>query len=268
MGKSCLVSTPLVPNSHLLPATLQEMAEFASLVISYWSAIGSINFLSTAIRPDLSFAVSTLSQFLDNPSIKHWQAFLHILCYLNGSQDLGLVYGGKEQCGISSYSDSNWGNCQFTQQSITGYLSCFNQCLVVWKTWEQPTVSLSTAKAEYKSLCDLTSELLWLAQWCLESGISLCLYLIPVHEDNQGGINIANRDSNVNRRRMKHFDMQLHFVKKAVKLGQIQLQYTPSKDMLAYFLTKSVPKPVLPHALDSLGVLSLGVRGGVKNQIN
>ncbi|MBW0545280.1 hypothetical protein O181_084995 [Austropuccinia psidii MF-1] len=139
MGKSRPVSTPLVPNSHLLPATLEEMAEFASLGISYQSAIGSINYLSTTTHPDLSFA-------------------------LNSCQDLGLVYGGKEKCGISAYSDADWGNCQVTHQSITGYLACFDQCLVFWKMRKQPTVSLSKAKAEYKSLCDLTSELLWLAQ--------------------------------------------------------------------------------------------------------
>ncbi|MBW0535573.1 hypothetical protein O181_075288 [Austropuccinia psidii MF-1] len=260
MGKSRPASTPLIPNSHLLPATLEEMAEFSSLGVSYRSAIGSINYLSTATRPDLSFAVSTLSQFLEKPGIKHWQGFLHVLRYLNGSQDLGLVYGGKKQYGISAYGDADWGNCQVTRRSITGYLACFDQCLVIWKTRKQPTVSLSTAEAEYKSLCDLTAELLWLVQWCQESGISTCEGPIPVHEDNQGCINTANGDSNVNGKRMKHVDIQLHFVKEAVKSGRIRLQYTPSKDMLADFLTKSVPKPVLTQALDSLGVLSLGQR--------
>ncbi|MBW0565721.1 hypothetical protein O181_105436, partial [Austropuccinia psidii MF-1] len=241
--------------------TLDQQHYTKSPIELYRSAIGSINYLSTATRPDLSFAVSSLSQFLDRPGIKHWQGFLHVLRYLNGTQDLGLTYGGEAQCGISAYSNADWGNCQATRQSITGYLSCFNQCLVIWKTRKQPTVSLSTAEAEYKSVCDLTSELLWLKQWCQESGLTLPNGPIPVHEDNQGCINTANGDSNVNGRRMKHVDIQLHFVKEAVKCRRIQPRYTPSKKMLADFLTKSVPKPVLIHALDSLGVPCLGVRG-------
>ncbi|MBW0468370.1 hypothetical protein O181_008085 [Austropuccinia psidii MF-1] len=192
MSDSQPISTPLVPNSHLMPATAEEVSEFNSLGISYRSTVGSINYLSSATHPDLSFAVSCLSQFLDRPGIKHWQGFLHVLQYLNGSQDLGLNYGGKDHCGMSAYSDSDWSNYQATRQSITGYLSCFNQCLVVWKTRKQPTVSLSTAKAEYKSLCDLTLELLWLTQWCQESGILQSLKRIPVYEDNQGCINTAN----------------------------------------------------------------------------
>ncbi|MBW0538635.1 hypothetical protein O181_078350 [Austropuccinia psidii MF-1] len=258
MGDSQPVSTPLIPNSHLVPATPEEVSEFNSLGISYRSAIGSLNYLSSATRPDLSFAVSCLSQLLDKPGIKHWQGFPHVLRYLNGSQDLGLSYGGKSHCGVSAYSDADWGNCQTTRRSITGYLACFNQCLVIWKTRKQPTVSLSTAEAEYKSLCDLTLELLWLTQWCEESGILLGSKPIPVYKDNQGCINTANGDSNVNAKHMKHVDIQLHFVKEAVKTGRIRLQYTPSKDMLADFLTKSVPKPILTHALSSLGVLSLG----------
>ncbi|MBW0524276.1 hypothetical protein O181_063991 [Austropuccinia psidii MF-1] len=234
MGDSRPVSTPLVPNSHLKEATAEEVSEFNSLGISHHSAVGSINYLSSATSPDLLFAVSCLSQFLDRP-------------------DLGLNYGGKDHCGISAYNDANWGNCQSTRQSITGYLACFNQCLVVWKTRKQPTVSLLTAEAEKKSLCDLTLELLWLTQWCQESGILQSLEPIPVYEDNQGCINMANGDSNVNGKGMKHVDIQLHFVKEAVKAGRIQLQYTPSKDMFADFLTKAVPKPVLTHALNSLG---------------
>ncbi|MBW0476655.1 hypothetical protein O181_016370, partial [Austropuccinia psidii MF-1] len=206
--------------------------------------------------------------FLDRPGIKHWQGFLHVLRYLNGSQDLGLTYGRKAQTGVSAYSDADWGNCQTTRRSVTGYLACFNQCLVIWKTRKQPTVSLSTAEAEYRSLCDLTSELLWLQQWCQECGLAQSDVPIPVHEDNQGCINTANGDSNVNGRRMKHVDIQLHFVKEAIKCGRIQLRYTPSREMLADFLTKSVPKTVLIHALDSLGVFRLGVRGGVRNLTN
>ncbi|MBW0535815.1 hypothetical protein O181_075530 [Austropuccinia psidii MF-1] len=202
---------------------------------------------------------NSLRQFLDRPGIKHWQGFLHVLRYLSGSQDLGLTYGRKAQYGVSAYSDADWGNCQTTRRSVTGYLACFNQCLVIWKTRKQPTVSLSTAKAEYRSLCDLTLELLWLQQWCQECGLAHSDGPIPVHEDNQGCINTANGDSNVNGRHMKHVDIQLHFVKEAIKCGRIQLRYTPSREMLADFLTKSVPKPVLIHALDCFGVFCLGL---------
>ncbi|MBW0509571.1 hypothetical protein O181_049286 [Austropuccinia psidii MF-1] len=267
MGSSKPTSTPLIPNCHLGPATADEVDRFKALGINYCSAIGSINYLSTATRPDLSFAVSTLSQFLESPGINHWHRFLHVLRYLNGSQDIGISYGRKGRPGFVAYSDADWGNCLLTRRSVMGYLACFNQCLVVWKTRKQPTVSLSTAEAEYKSLFDLTSKLLWLSQWCQEAELASFDLLIPIHEDNRACINTANGNSNVNAKRMKHVDIQLHFMKECIKLDKIRLVYTPTVDMLADFLTKSVPKALLTQALAALGVSSLGVRGGAKDQL-
>ncbi|MBW0527614.1 hypothetical protein O181_067329 [Austropuccinia psidii MF-1] len=184
------VSTPLIPNQNLSSATDEELSAFLSLGVNFRSAVGSVNYLSTATRPDLF--------------------------------------------------DADWGNCTDTRWSVTGYLVQFNNCLVIWKTRKQPTVSLSTSEAEYKSLCDVTAELLWLRQWCSESQLTNSVSPTLVHEDNQGCINAASGNSNINGRRMKHFDIQLHFVREAVKNLDIELQYTPTSEMLADFLTKSL----------------------------
>ncbi|MBW0502369.1 hypothetical protein O181_042084 [Austropuccinia psidii MF-1] len=184
------VATPLVPNHHLSLASEEELSLFNSLGISYRSAIGSINYLSTATRPDLSYAVSSLSQFLERPGINHWKAFLHVLRYLKGTQDLSLTYRRNDSSGIVAYSDADWGNCPDTRR-------------------KQPTVSLSTSEAEYKSLCD----------------------------DNQGCIDAASGNSGINGKRMKHVDIQLHFVREAIAGAKTRLVYTPTGEMLADFLT-------------------------------
>ncbi|MBW0498610.1 hypothetical protein O181_038325 [Austropuccinia psidii MF-1] len=71
--------TPLTPNEHLMPPTEDKILAFGKLKVNYRRAIGSINYLSTATRPYLSVAISTLSQYMDWPGIKHWQAFMPVL---------------------------------------------------------------------------------------------------------------------------------------------------------------------------------------------
>lgn len=44
------------------------------------------------MRPDIAYAVSTLSCFSSQPGPKHVQALKHLLCYLKGSADFGIVY--------------------------------------------------------------------------------------------------------------------------------------------------------------------------------
>ncbi|MBW0491829.1 hypothetical protein O181_031544 [Austropuccinia psidii MF-1] len=240
MDKCKPVSTPLPPQAHMGPASEDEMAIFKQLKVSYHSAIGSINYLSTATWPNLSYAVSSLYQFLEDPGINHWNNFLHVLQYLNGSQDIGLVYswGFKEE--VRAYSDRDWGNCQETCQSVTGFLVTFKGNLVTWKTRKQPTVSISKAEAEYKALCDLTLEIVWFRQWCNECSLLTATGPIPVHEDNQSCIRTVEGNSNLNQKRMKHLNIQLHFVKEFVKDSFIELIYTPTELMIADFLTKSI----------------------------
>ncbi|MBW0589642.1 hypothetical protein O181_129357, partial [Austropuccinia psidii MF-1] len=264
MNQCKTVTTPLIPNTHLTPATEVELEEFNNLKVNFRSAIGSLNYLSTATLPDLSFAVSTLSQYLEKPGIKHWSAFLHVLKYLKGSQELGFLYKRSKHNGIEAYSDADWGNCRATRRSVTGYLAKFNDCTVLWKSRKQPTVSISTAEAKYKALCDLMSELLWLKQWCEEAKILNTSQPIITWEDNQSCINIANNDCNFNNKRLKHVDIQLHFIKEIVKARTIILNYKPTKEMLANFLTKSINRGELTHSLELLGLRQLGERGSVK----
>ncbi|MBW0498794.1 hypothetical protein O181_038509 [Austropuccinia psidii MF-1] len=260
------VDTPLVPNDHLTPATDDERKAFENMGINFRSAVGSINYLSTATRPDLSHAVSSLSQYLEKPGTLHWKAFLHVLKYLRGTQELGLHYNRKGNPGLIAYTDADWGNCHLTRRSTSGYLAQLHSCLILWKTRKQPSVSISTAEAEYKSLCDLTSGLLWFRQWCQEAGIFHFNNAITVWEDNQSCIKTANGNCNLNTKRMKHVDIQLHFVKEAIQNQLIELRYAPTSDMLADFLTKAVPRSVLQRALQALRVLRLGSRGGVEKQ--
>lgn len=79
------VATPMEPGSHLLPATDEELADFAASGHNYRRAVGSLNYLVQCSRPDLAFASSQLSQYLDKPGTRHWAAFWRVLRYLCGT---------------------------------------------------------------------------------------------------------------------------------------------------------------------------------------
>ncbi|MBW0508673.1 hypothetical protein O181_048388 [Austropuccinia psidii MF-1] len=140
-----------------------------------------------------------------------------------------------KKTGIEAFSDAYWGNCRAARRSITGCLAKFDNCTVLWKSRKQPTVSISTSEAEYTALCDLMSGLLWLKQLCEEAKLLNTSQPIITWEDDQICINIANNDCNFKNKRMKHVDIQLHFIKEIIKAKAIELRYKPTKDMLANF---------------------------------
>jgi hypothetical protein len=59
-------------------------------------------------RPDIAFAVTKLAQFSANPSQDHVDKALHVCCYLIGTCEYCLVYGGESGAGLIAYLDSDW----------------------------------------------------------------------------------------------------------------------------------------------------------------
>ena len=77
--------TPIDPNMHLSKdqCSFTDDEKVAMSNIPYKEAIKSLMWAAVATRPDISFAVSLLSQFLKNPGEIHWKAVKRVMKYLN-----------------------------------------------------------------------------------------------------------------------------------------------------------------------------------------
>ena len=89
----------------------------------YREIIGSLIYLMTCTRPDLSYAVGKLSQYLSEPRQQHWVAAKLILKYLRGTPHYELRYQKSEYLETLAYSDAHWAFDQSDRSSTTGF--CF-----------------------------------------------------------------------------------------------------------------------------------------------
>jgi hypothetical protein len=108
----------------------------------YREAIGLLMYAAIATRPDIMFAVSTLSQFLENPGIAHWEAVKGIFRYLIATQDFILTYGSKRY-DLTGYTDADGANQQH-RRAISGSVFLIDGGAVSWRSWKQELVTLST----------------------------------------------------------------------------------------------------------------------------
>jgi hypothetical protein len=74
--------------------------------LRYSQIIGSLMYLASAMRPDISFAVSKLSRFVSNPGDDHWHALERVMHYLKGTSNYGIHYSRNPKV-LEGYSDSN-----------------------------------------------------------------------------------------------------------------------------------------------------------------
>ncbi|RFU23821.1 hypothetical protein B7463_g12517, partial [Scytalidium lignicola] len=120
----------------------------------YSEKVGSVMYLMTQTRPDLSFPVSRLLQFLQNPSPQHLKLAKQVFQYLQGTQDVGITFRGDGNLDFYSFSDSDYSGCLETRRSTIGYLFFLDGRPISWCCQRLPCVTLSTTEAEYCALSE------------------------------------------------------------------------------------------------------------------
>jgi hypothetical protein len=75
--------------------------------LRYSQIVGSLMYLASATRLDISFAVSKLSRFVSNLGDTHWNAFKRVLRYLKGTMSYGIHFTGYPRV-LEGYYDANW----------------------------------------------------------------------------------------------------------------------------------------------------------------
>jgi hypothetical protein len=255
--------TPMVPNAVYSkkdsPSSPDEVVRMKNA--PYREAIGSLMYAAVATRPDIAFAVSYLSQFLDNPGDAHWEAAKRVLRYLSGTKTYQLTYGG-ERHDLEGYTDAD-GATQDHRRAISGYAFLIDGGAVSWSSKKQELVTLSTAEAEYVAATHAAKEAIWLRKLIGELS-PIPLSPTPFFCDNQAALKLATDDNY--HARTKHIDVRYHFIRHIAASGAIELQYCPTEDMVADLLTKALPKWKA-----AVHTASLGMRhacGGVMENVS
>lgn len=117
-----------------LPLSLKLLAEegdFYHDPSHYRCLVGKLNFL-THTRTDISFAVQTLSQFLQAPRVQHLSALHHLLRYVASTIGQGILLQASKQLTLRGYSNSDWAACPNSRRSVTGYL--IGSSPISWKS--------------------------------------------------------------------------------------------------------------------------------------
>ncbi len=203
-------------------------------------------------RPDLSYAIQHLSQFVRAPRQPHLDAVMHVVRYLAGSAGLGLLLSSKSNLDLIAYSDADWASCAFSARSLTGYCILLGDSLVSWKTKKQKTVSRSSAESEYRSMSATTCELVWLSGVLHDLLINVQLP-IPLHCDNRDVMHIAANP--VFHERTKHLTIDCHFVRDKVQEGFISTVFVRSASQLADVMTKPLGELQHNFFISKLGLV-------------
>ncbi|KAK4270798.1 hypothetical protein QN277_019568 [Acacia crassicarpa] len=219
----------------------------------YQKLVGKLIYLSHT-RPDICFPVSVVSQFSSNPQKEHMTAVYRILRYLKKTPGLGLFFGKGDSRNIELFTDADWGGSKIDRRSTTGYCTYVWGNLVTWRSKKQPVVSRSSAESEYRALSLGVCEGMWVMRLLKEIKAEQ-EGPIKVWCDNMSTIRIANNP--IHRDRMKHVEIDRHFIREKLEAKVMDLSYIPSEKQAADIMTKSLTQGKFEGLRSKLGMINI-----------
>lgn len=241
------VSTPANGYDNLIAPLDNDSAADSR---EYQRLIGKLNWIVRATRPDIAFVTQKLSQFIQNPTIRHLGGAVHLLKYLGNTREYRIQYSGSKHQEIQplGYSDSDYAADQ-SRKSTMAYLFKLGEGPISWSSKLQRSVSTSTTEAEYIGLSYASKEAVWIRSFLEQIG-QLIVVPLTVLGDNDGAIALVKNPEF--HARTKHIDVSVHYVRELVEDKRISIGYISTKDMLADCLTKPLSRQL--HERNVIGI--------------
>lgn len=139
---------------------------------------------------------------------------------------------------LHAYTDADWAGCPYDRRSTGRYTIYLGTNLISWAVKKQHTVARSSTEAKYRAIGDTAVEVVWLRFLLFEVGLQ---HLGPtvLWCDNIGATYLTTNP--VFHARMKHVEIDYHFVREMVRHNHLHVRFLSLKDQIADAFTKPLP---------------------------
>jgi len=188
---------------------------------------------------------------MHDPRESHLTALKRLLRYVRGTIDYGLLLHPSSSAELVVYTDADWAGCPDTRRRTSGYAIFLGGNLVSWSSKRQPVVSRSSAEMEYWAVTNGVAEASCLRQLLAELHSPIAKSTL-VYCDNISAVYLSTNP--VQHQRTKYVEIDLHFVRDQVAVGDARVLHVPTTSQFADIFTKGLPSSTFSKFRSSLNV--------------
>ncbi|CAI7860171.1 unnamed protein product [Closterium sp. NIES-53] len=217
----------------------------------YRQKVGSLQFAATTTRPDIAFACSKLGSGLRVRSEVD-----RCLAYLADTRDTALEFGsGPESLELIGYVDANDAGDKQKRTRTSSYVFIYGGAAVSWSSSRIKCATLLSTESEYVVATNAGKEgrrlRFLLAKFkLLNAGKPTILRV-----DNKSAITVAEGLGLTGN--LKHMERSYAWLQHIVRSGKFVLNYIPTTEQPADFLTKALHFPAFNRCSDAIGQVRL-----------
>ena len=217
----------------------------------YLGLVGALLFVTNMTRPDCSFYVSYLGQFMAKPSVECYDAALVVLSYLYKTRHLGITFGGELKTpnvkadppfdrtqhaldhGVHTWSDASWGN----KKSHGGHIVMGFNGPLCWSSRRLRAIAQSSTEAEIGAGVGASKDIIFVRNILAFLGYKTSP--TPLLIDNLG---MWHQVKNViTSKTSRHFALWQQFVRWAFQSRRLNIHLIPTTEERADIFTKALP---------------------------
>lgn len=215
----------------------------------YRELIGSLMYAMLGSRPDIAYAISFFSRYVNNATDTHFKIALKVLMYLKSTINRKIVYKRNVPIILKGFVDANYATCKSTRRSTSGYIFYLGDAPISWTSKRQSIVALSSNEAEFIALTDATKEAIYLRNLLNEFNILQSSPTI-LYEDNTGAIALSNNP--IQHGKLKHISIRRFWLREQVINHSIVIHHISSKYQIGDLLTKALNLSAYQMLIESL----------------
>jgi hypothetical protein len=192
-------------------------------------------FVSKRARPDIQTTVAFLTTRVRAPDEDDYKKLARCMKYLRATINIPLTMEASDLHVVKWWVDASFG-VHPDMKSHTGATMSLGKGSIYARSTRQKINTKSSTEAELVGVDDVMPQVMWTRYFLEAQGykVSEC----TIYQDNQSTMLLAKNGKASSSKRTRHIALRYYFVTDRVKSKEVSIEYCPTEEMNADFLTK------------------------------